>query len=218
MYLPRIGKLSYSKTRKYLYHYNVAVRFRLNLLTQDELRSYIAGLNPVIAIPHDITPLIRMSVYFSCSLLINKNINSLLRLKETWLDLKFAEIEDRNFLKDIPLINGLHNFLSSVIERLEGIKEVSDPVQVLDGLSGICLPDIDPLVLELREVKKRTIMLDKVWKESNRFLANYDPDKLMFGSAIQTEVEVVNISSHLRVSIMNLNFSVNSIKPFVKGE
>jgi hypothetical protein len=28
----------------------------------------------------------------------------------------------------------------------------------------------------------------------------------------------VNISSHLRVSIMNLNFAVNSIKPFVKGE
>jgi hypothetical protein len=159
-----------------------------------------------------------MSVYFSCSLLINKNINSLIRLKDNFIDLKFTEILDRNFLKDVPLVNGLHNFLLSVIKRLESVKDESDPVEVLDSLSGICLPDIDPLVLELREVKKRTLMLDKVWKESNRFLATYDPDKLMFGSAMQPEIEVVSISTHLKVSLMNLNFTVNSIQPFVKGE
>jgi hypothetical protein len=159
-----------------------------------------------------------MSVYFSCSLLINKNINSLIRLKDNFIDLKFTDILDRNFLKDVPLVNGLHNFLLSVIKRLESVKDESDPVEVLDSLSGICLPDIDPLVLELREVKKRTLMLDKVWKESNRFLATYDPDKLMFGSAMQPEIEVVSISTHLKVSLMNLNFTVNSIQPFVKGE
>jgi hypothetical protein len=218
IYLPKLGKLTYSKVSRMLYHYNTAVRFRLGLLTQDQLRTYIAGLNPVISLPSDITPLIRMSVYFSCSLLINKNINNLLRLKDNFIDLKFTEIEDRNFLKDIPLINGLNNFLVSVIERLTNLKDESDPVLVLDGLSGICLPDIDPLVLQLREVKKRTIILDKVWKESNRFLVNYDPDKQMFGSAIQTEVEPVNMSGHLRVSLMNLQFTVNSIQPFVKGE
>jgi len=160
--LPKFGKLSYPKIRKYLYHYNVAVRFRLGLITQDQLRTYIAGLNPVIDLPHDITPLIRMSIYSSCSNVINRNINNLTRLEKTLLDLKFTEIEDRNFLSDIPLVNALNNFLLNIVARLEKVKDESDPVVVLDQLSGICFPDIDPLVLQLREVKKRAVILDKI--------------------------------------------------------
>jgi hypothetical protein len=83
-------------------------------------------------------------------------------LKENLLDLKFTEIEDRNFLSDTPLVNGLNNFLVSILKRLESVESESDPVKVLDALSGICFPDIDPLVLQLRQVKKRAIILDKI--------------------------------------------------------
>jgi hypothetical protein len=48
-------------------------------------------------------------------------------------------------------------------------------------------------------------------------LKQYDPDKQMFGSSVQTEVEVVSIRPLLKVAHWNLDFTVQSIKPFVKG-
>lgn len=84
LYLNNLGKLTYQRCFDYLFDYNKAMRFRLGLITSDELRSYIAGKNPKMELNCDLILLVKESLFgsfgkgFAKSLhkTVNQKINS----------------------------------------------------------------------------------------------------------------------------------------------
>lgn len=185
LHIPKLGKFNYLRASEFVSHYDVAVRFKNNRITSDELRSYIAGLNPEIDLPLDLTPLIRESIVDGSLGLINTNVNKLLTLKEKFLDNLFPD-HDKNSLSSFPLINALYNFIENALNRVKSISNIEDPVEVLDKLSGIVLPDLDALVLERRDVSTRVAILDKVWRGSINSIKKRSHEDMIFGSSIQT--------------------------------
>jgi hypothetical protein len=150
---------------KFLYHYDVAVKFKNRQLTTDQLRTYIVGLNPVMdQLPSDLIPLVRGSIVKGSSSQMRESINKMLWIKDKILN-TFVSDKDNDNLNDYycnPIINAISNYTQNCIESIQSISDVQDPVEVLDKLSGITLPDLDQLVLLVRDVQKRTAVLDKV--------------------------------------------------------
>jgi len=63
MFITNIGRMTYKRVIKLLYHYNVAVRFRTGQITYDQLRTYIAEMNPTIELQRELIPIIRDSLF-----------------------------------------------------------------------------------------------------------------------------------------------------------
>jgi hypothetical protein len=131
-------------------------------MTMDELRNYLGLLNPKIDLPEDLIPLMRGSLFNGSIRVINNNLNKLLQIKTLYIEKIFGDSIDLNDLYCFPLINSIYNFVGNCLNVINDIKDDNDPKEILDALSGICLPDTDKLVLAFRDVKSRTATLDKV--------------------------------------------------------
>jgi hypothetical protein len=126
------------------------------------LRAYIVELNPTIELPLDLTPLMRESIFDGSLKLIHDQVNNLSMMEESFIKKIFPEDVDLNDLSSSPMINSLFNYITNSLNKIRDISEIEDPVETLEAISGIVLPDIDKLVLLVRDVQVRTTILDKV--------------------------------------------------------
>lgn len=215
-YIPKLGKFNFYRVMKYLYHYDVAVRFRRGLLTQDQLRSYIVGQNPAMdQLPSDLIPLLRESFVKGSQNLLSKSINGMMKVNKKLLTFYPDSEADASLIYSSPLINSISNYIDNCIKQIELVVNIDDPVEVLDAMSGIVLPDLDKLVLQVRDVQKRTTILDKVWRNSIRELVKYNPSDQYFGSAMETEERTLNLSGLVAYSINNLKFAKLGLNPIL---
>jgi len=207
VYVRRFGRFNYQKLFSHMRHYEMAVKFKNDLLTADQLRTYLVGIlkDSAMALPLDLVPLIRESIFDGSLSLIHKNVNSLMSIKEDFIAKIFPKDSiDLNDLYSSPLVNSLSNFLARCIETIEHSSSEKDPRVVLESLSGIVLPDLDKLTLQVRNVQVRVAILDKVWKEAIYSISKrYETDQY-FGSSTQVEIDYVNMSGHSRVVLHNL--------------
>lgn len=164
-------KMTYKSTYKYLYHYNIAIRFRLNLITLDEIRSYIMGMNPYIAVNCDIILLLKVSLLGSCGALLNKGLGKI--IKSCFEYSKFRSIlykdKRRPTFKDFAYFPMFHALLNQIRPSLEKIFSLKDLKQIsnreyLDSFIESTVPDMDTYFMEKRNVKKMSEALDKLWK------------------------------------------------------
>lgn len=168
-------KMTFKSTHKYLYHYNMAIRFRLNLITLDEFRAYIASLNCRIALNCDIILLMKVSLLGSCGEVLNKSLSKI--IKSNFEYIRFRKLISNegsqrrpNFLdfSFFPMFHSLLNQTRPIIERiysLNSMQEISNR-EYLDTFIDSCLPDLDPLFKNNRNVKQMSGTLDKLWKRA----------------------------------------------------
>jgi len=140
----------------------MAVKFKNNLLTGDQLRTYLVGLNPTIDLPVDLVPLMRESLFDGSLNLIMAQVNKLACVKELYIDNLFNSEIDLNDISSAPLVNSIYNYIDSSLIKIKDISDIKDPVETLEAISGIVLPDLDKLVLQVRDVQTRQVILDKV--------------------------------------------------------
>lgn len=164
-------KMTFKSTHKYLYHYNMAIRFRLNLITLDEFRAYIASLNCRIALNCDIILLMKVSLLGSCGEVLNKSLSKI--IKSNFEYIRFRKLISNegsqrrpNFLdfSFFPMFHSLLNQTRPIIERiysLNSMQEISNR-EYLDTFIDSCLPDLDPLFKNNRNVKQMSGTLDKL--------------------------------------------------------
>jgi hypothetical protein len=89
-------------------------------------------------------------------------VNNLSMMEESFIKKIFPEDVDLNDLSSSPMINSLFNYVTNSLNKIKEISEIEDPVETLEAISGIVLPDIDKLVLLVRDVETRSTILDKV--------------------------------------------------------
>jgi hypothetical protein len=162
-------KMSYKNIFKYLRHYNTAIRFRLNLITLDEIRSYIMSFKPIIAGNCDIILLLKVSLLGSCGELVNKGLGKI--IKNNFEYVKFRKVLNNNKRRPsfsdfayFPMFHSLLNQIRPSIEKifsLETIKTVSNH-EYLDSYIESTVPDLDAYFLDKRNVKSMSESLDKL--------------------------------------------------------
>jgi len=162
-------KMSYKNIFKYLSHYNIAIRFRLNLITLDEIRSYIMGFKPHIAMNCDIILLLKVSLLGSCGELVNKGLGKIIKSNFEYIKFRktLSDGKRRPSFSDFayfPMFHSLLNQLRPSIEKifsLESIKEVTNH-DYLDTYIESTVPDLDAYFNNKRNVKSMSDSLDKL--------------------------------------------------------
>lgn len=160
-FIKKLGRMTYKRCYNLLYHYDVAVKFRNGQLTYDQLRTYLAEMNPLVELQRELLPLMRDSLFNGSIGLVLNQVNKMLRIKEDYISNLLKDI-DLNDLYAQPLINSINNFINRYINKIQELQFEDNPEIIINELSQIVLPDVDKLVLQVRDVSVRTVVLDKL--------------------------------------------------------